>query len=86
VFNAVNIWLAFHEPVGGFGHDEKFEEAGRCGCITEIVGAAFSEDCLESQSILAVHADQASVVASVLALILGNALIKCLYLFVVLID
>ena len=86
MFNAVNIWLAFHEPVGGFGHDEKFEEAGRCGCITEIVGAAFFEDCPGSQSILAARADQASVASCARGPILGDALIEYLYLLVVLID
>jgi hypothetical protein len=61
MFDSINIWLAFHEPVGSVGHVERFEREEWWECIGAIAVKARSEDWLRIQLILAVNVGNASV-------------------------
>jgi hypothetical protein len=61
MFDSINIWLAFHEPVGSVGHAERFEREEWWECIDAIAVKARFEDWLRIQLILAVNVDNASV-------------------------
>ena len=62
MFDPVNIWLAFHQPVGGVGHIvEMVEGAEWWECIGAMVIKARFEDWFRIQAILAVNVDNASV-------------------------
>ena len=62
MFDPVNIWLAFHQPVGGVGHIvEMVEGAEWWECIGGMVIKARFEDWFRIQAILAVNVDNASV-------------------------
>jgi hypothetical protein len=61
MFNAINIWLAFHKPIGGGSHHKRLESEECWKCIGKIAFKAVLEDCLVSHAILAVNLNDASV-------------------------